>query len=186
MPSARLLVLLPLLCCFALAQNHVGVPFTRLPVPPVDCAVFAHSNWLARTVVTLPLDSQRSLLEPKTSINPFVQSPNSSQNLISNREAQNRREEPSARCLSLQGSGSNSPALTTRALSSQELAQRDRSGAEVEQLLDGNTCYSIRSYLMARDSKDSDSTHLVGTSTCQPARRYGLKTTDPKPHPLER
>ena len=58
--------------------------------------------------------------------------------------------------------------------------------AEVEQLMNGNTCYSIRSYLMARDSKDSDSTHLVSTSTCQPAQRYTVKTTDPQPHLLQR
>jgi hypothetical protein len=43
---------------------------------------------------------------------------------------------------------------------------------------EGPTCYSIRSYVVARDSKDSDSTHLAGYSTCQPATRYGLKTTE--------
>jgi len=40
------------------------------------------------------------------------------------------------------------------------------------------TCYTIRSYVVARDSKDSDSTHPAGYSTCQPAARYGLKTTE--------
>ncbi|MGZ4816338.1 MAG: hypothetical protein ACXVZV_13065 [Terriglobales bacterium] len=39
-------------------------------------------------------------------------------------------------------------------------------------------CLKIRSYVVARDSKDSDSTHLVRYSTCQPASRYRLKTTD--------
>jgi hypothetical protein len=43
---------------------------------------------------------------------------------------------------------------------------------------EGPTCYAIRSYVVARDSKDSDSTHLAGYSTCQPATRYGLKTTE--------
>jgi len=37
-------------------------------------------------------------------------------------------------------------------------------------------CLKIRSYLMARDSRGSDSTHLVGYSTCQPASRYRLRT----------
>jgi hypothetical protein len=37
------------------------------------------------------------------------------------------------------------------------------------------TCYSIRSYVVARDDKDSDSTHPVGSSTCQPASRYRVK-----------
>lgn len=39
------------------------------------------------------------------------------------------------------------------------------------------TCFAIRSYVVARDSKDSDSTHLVHYSTCQPASRYRLRTT---------
>jgi hypothetical protein len=40
------------------------------------------------------------------------------------------------------------------------------------------TCYAIRSYVVARDSKDSDSTHPTGYSTCRPAARYHLKTTE--------
>lgn len=43
-------------------------------------------------------------------------------------------------------------------------------------LAGGEVCLKIRSYLMARDRKNSDSTHLVGYSTCQPASRYRLKT----------
>ncbi len=39
-------------------------------------------------------------------------------------------------------------------------------------------CYAIRSYLVARDSKNSDSTHPVSYSTCQPAARYQLRTTE--------
>jgi len=39
-------------------------------------------------------------------------------------------------------------------------------------------CYNIRSYVVARDDKDSDTTHPIGSSTCQPARRYALKNTD--------
>lgn len=41
-------------------------------------------------------------------------------------------------------------------------------------------CYTIRSYVVARDSKHSDSTHPVGYSTCQPASRYRLKTAEGK------
>ena len=43
--------------------------------------------------------------------------------------------------------------------------------------LDG-TCYAIRSYVVARDSKDSDSTHPVSYSTCQPSSRYRVRTTE--------
>jgi len=39
-------------------------------------------------------------------------------------------------------------------------------------------CYKIRSYVVARDSKNSDSTHPVSYSTCQPAARYQLRTTE--------
>jgi hypothetical protein len=42
---------------------------------------------------------------------------------------------------------------------------------------DDSTCYAIRSYVVARDSKDSDSTHPVSYSTCQPASRYRVRTT---------
>jgi hypothetical protein len=38
-------------------------------------------------------------------------------------------------------------------------------------LLD-SCCLKIRSYVVAGDSKESDSTHLVHYSTCQPASRY--------------
>ena len=45
------------------------------------------------------------------------------------------------------------------------------------QLGDDTVCYKIRSYVVARDSKDSDSVHPVGYSTCQPASRYRLRRT---------
>ena len=41
-----------------------------------------------------------------------------------------------------------------------------------------NTCFAIRSYVVARDSKDSDSVHLVRYTTCVPAGKYRLKTTE--------
>ena len=40
------------------------------------------------------------------------------------------------------------------------------------------TCFAIRSYVVARDSKDSDSVHPVRTTTCVPAAKYRLKTAD--------
>jgi len=41
-----------------------------------------------------------------------------------------------------------------------------------------SVCFSMRSYKVAKDSKDSDAVHPVGYTTCQPGRRFGLKTTD--------
>ncbi len=40
------------------------------------------------------------------------------------------------------------------------------------------TCFTMRSYVVARDSKDSDSTHPTGYSTCQPASKYRVRTTE--------
>ncbi|HXC44136.1 MAG TPA: hypothetical protein VNY51_11525 [Candidatus Dormibacteraeota bacterium] len=34
------------------------------------------------------------------------------------------------------------------------------------------TCYAIRSYLVVRDSPDSDTTHRDGSTTCVPAARF--------------
>jgi hypothetical protein len=43
------------------------------------------------------------------------------------------------------------------------------------------TCFTMRSYVVARDSKDSDSTHPTGYSTCQPASKYRVRTTQQGP-----
>ncbi len=51
---------------------------------------------------------------------------------------------------------------------------------------DEATCYTMRSYVVARDSKESESTHLTGYSTCQRASKYRLKTTEQRPVQLER
>jgi hypothetical protein len=39
-----------------------------------------------------------------------------------------------------------------------------------------NSCFAIRSYVMARDRKDSDSTHLAGYTTCVPSSKYHVRT----------
>lgn len=46
--------------------------------------------------------------------------------------------------------------------------------------IDDTVCYKIRSYVVARDSKHSDSVHPVGYSTCHPATKYRLRTTQIK------
>ena len=48
------------------------------------------------------------------------------------------------------------------------------------------TCFTIRSYVMARDQKGSDATHLVHYSTCQPTNRYRLRTAQIQEVPAER
>ncbi len=42
-------------------------------------------------------------------------------------------------------------------------------------------CYTMRSYVVARDSKHSDAVHPAGYSTCQPASKYRLRTTQMTP-----
>jgi hypothetical protein len=56
----------------------------------------------------------------------------------------------------------------------------------IEISLDGEspadeTCYMIRSYVVARDSKDSDSVHPVRYTICQPGSRFHLRTTQAQP-----
>jgi hypothetical protein len=53
--------------------------------------------------------------------------------------------------------------------------------------MDGvTTCLKIRSYVVARDSKDSDSTHPVSYSTCQPSTRYRVRTTEMRTETVDR
>lgn len=55
------------------------------------------------------------------------------------------------------------------------LADRD-----VLQLERDGVCYTLRTYVMARDEKDSDSTHMVRATRCLPASRLQFKTaTEP-------
>jgi hypothetical protein len=42
---------------------------------------------------------------------------------------------------------------------------------------DDTLCYAMRSYKVARDRPQSDSTHAAGYSTCQPAARFQVHTT---------
>jgi hypothetical protein len=46
-------------------------------------------------------------------------------------------------------------------------------------------CYTMRSYIVAREDRDSDSTRLVGYSTCQPSSNYEMRITGSKPDPKE-
>ena len=58
--------------------------------------------------------------------------------------------------------------------SGEALRGDDRSGND-------SLCYTIRTYVVARDGKDSDSTHPVTSSTCQPGSRYHVKTAEAHP-----
>jgi hypothetical protein len=72
-----------------------------------------------------------------------------------------------------------------------QLAWRSGTGADTSRigspaLEDDPTCYTIRTYVVARDGKDSDSTHPVRYSTCAPAERYKVKTAETRIHSRDR
>jgi hypothetical protein len=45
----------------------------------------------------------------------------------------------------------------------------------------GHVCFTMRTYVVARDSKDSDSVHPVRYSTCTPAGKRQVKRVAPPP-----
>lgn len=64
-------------------------------------------------------------------------------------------------------------------------AMRDfdaRDGLELER--DG-VCYTLRTYVVARDERDSDSTHMVRATRCLPAWRLQFKTATEPVHPAD-
>jgi len=57
-------------------------------------------------------------------------------------------------------------------------------GRDVWELERDGVCYTLRTYVVARDEKDSDSTHVVRATRCLPATRLQFKTaTAPAPKP---
>jgi hypothetical protein len=62
-------------------------------------------------------------------------------------------------------------------MAASDRSDRDHRGFGPER--DGElTCYTIHSYLVKRQSRDSDVTEPVGHSTCQRASKYGVKTVE--------
>jgi hypothetical protein len=61
---------------------------------------------------------------------------------------------------------------------SQTLSFVIRANGETVAWVQDKTCYAIRSYVVARDGKDTDSTHPVSYSTCRPASRYHVKNVE--------
>jgi len=49
-----------------------------------------------------------------------------------------------------------------------------------------STCYSIRNYRMKRDDPHSDVTQPVGYSTCQPSKRFQVKSVEDSPDLIKR
>lgn len=58
--------------------------------------------------------------------------------------------------------------------------------AERHALEADKACFAIRSYVVARDAKDSDSTHPVSYSTCISSDRYSVKSAEIRLHSADR
>jgi hypothetical protein len=56
-----------------------------------------------------------------------------------------------------------------------------RRGQRVPAEDEDNVCYTVRSYLVARESRDSDVTLPVGYRTCTPSSKFGVKRADLPP-----
>ena len=77
------------------------------------------------------------------------------------------------------------PALHSKSADEFLKATRDfdaRDGLELEH--DG-VCYTLRTYVMARDERDSDSTHVVRATRCLPAWKLQFKTATESVRPPE-
>ncbi len=58
----------------------------------------------------------------------------------------------------------------------------DRDHRRVDSDRDGDvTCYTIESYLVKRQSRDSDVVEPAGHSTCLPSSKYGVKKVGEQP-----
>jgi hypothetical protein len=63
-------------------------------------------------------------------------------------------------------------------VASQPLVEHNGDLVLRESVGDDFTCLTMRTYIMKRDEKDSDATHLVRKVKCTPARKFNFKTAD--------
>jgi|SRR5882724_7790974 len=73
----------------------------------------------------------------------------------------------------------NSSSIVTSPADSSATYSFPRSGKRM-QILNPNvdaTCFTMRTYVVQRDDRDSDTVHPVSYSTCQPSPRYEVKVT---------
>ena len=70
--------------------------------------------------------------------------------------------------------------FTSKSADTFQKALKGLADRDVLQLERDGVCYTLRTYVMARDEKDSDSTHLVRVTHCLPSARLQFKTaTEP-------
>ena len=151
MPITRLFILAPLLfALMAFAQDKQRVPGSIPSISP------AHGLWAE---APNPSEPWRIIPEPPASSHSTMNP--------ADRFADERVFQMSPDCRS---------GISKRLDSNQIVVLRSLGNLG---LPEGDVCYTMRTYVVARDEKDSDSTHPVSSSTCQPASRYGVKKAGP-------
>ena len=72
--------------------------------------------------------------------------------------------------------------FTNKSADAWQKALKSLADRDVLQLERDGVCYTLRTYVMARDEKDSDATHMVRATRCLPSARLQFKTaTEPAP-----
>jgi hypothetical protein len=156
MTLARLLAAVLLLCTLpAFAQHNPGTPSAPPALQPVPDF---------RTPAAKPADLWTTI--PELEMNPARPALG---NVSSDQGKIDLAREAIVRFMASIPFDPNSQTLTVKASPDRKILAWE---------LEDRTCLTMRSYVVARDSKDSDSTHLVSYSTCQPGARYQVRTTE--------
>ena len=164
MPVTHLAAAALLLCSpLAFGQNQQGHAYTDVLAPPYSISYFESLHDFNRSEVAPSEPSWIALKRPQ----------NASQAKVPSLPVPVTPDG----ALAVDHSGQNSP-------TSIKAGSPNKKIQELES--EDTICYSIRSYVVARDEKDSDSTHPVGSSTCQPVSRYGLRSADLQPNSHDR
>jgi hypothetical protein len=146
------------------------MPCTRLLLSAVllcSLSVFAQNQWSERPPHVFFREGD--LHSAPTSSEPWRIVPNQPANLNSAPDARSEWRIDDFKAFRGRRLGDDAEQLLSKSLI-ETLAVQD--GLEGD-----TTCYTIRSYVVARDSKHSDATHAAGYSTCQPSTRFRLKST---------
>ena len=114
---------------------------------------------------SLPCFSQ-TFVEPERSLQHAAASPFKTGNFSGFKLSEPWRVAPNEGITLLSGTESNEG----------NSVENDKSETNFRHSGETRDCFAIRSYLMARENKNSDATYVKASSTCQPASQYQLKS----------
>lgn len=171
MPVARLVaVVFVLSSALAFAQDEQGHPYTDAFAPPYSLSFFESLHHLNPSG-TIPSEPRTILPSQPQLADPALITPDATNHF----QADFYQMDPSV------GMGLPFSIATTYDSPVNDSSVNDSSKKEQD-----TVCYAIRSYVVARDNKHSDSTHPVSQSNCQPATRYSLRSADLQPRSQDR